>query len=248
MTISTIIVGQTKAGASSIMGKGRRGRKAAGGNKKPQSWATKHEALSVRTDVGTYEQWTKRIGVERVDEADQTRRQVVSFAMLAIRDRTVDAGGIVTEEAAVDECEHPCLDPLRKAGVFDDPDEPRRAKWRVDAGIELVRLGLEGKVFSRCTAAWRAVGGGGGGRISAHDAEGHEAWCEMKYFNALDSVGADLKRMTRSVCVDGVVPTGTKRKQLLTALDLLGEYLLDTPVPHDLIRPRLAVRDRRRMG
>ncbi len=242
---SSINVGQTAAGAVKLA-KAKRGRQKGAKNRKAPDWANTYAAASAIRDIGVYEQWGRQIGVERIDEADQTRRTTVSFAMLAIRDREVDAGGIVKTEAAENECEHAALDPLRKAGVFDDPNEPRRAKWRVDAGIELVRLGLEGKVFSRCTAAWRIVGGGGGGGISAEAAEDHAALCEMKYHNALDAVGVDLKWMTRSVCVDGVVPTGTKRRQLVTALDLLGEYLLHTPVPHDIIRPRLRVRDRKR--
>jgi hypothetical protein len=244
---SIIVAGQTKAGAGSIMGKVKRGRKAGSKNKKSPSWATQHEALSVRSDISTYEMWGKKIGVERVDEADQTRRQTVAFTMLAIRDREINAGGMVTTEAAENTCEHIALDPLRKAGVFDDPAEPRRAGWRVAAGVELLNLGLTGKVISRSTAAWRAVGGGGGGRISEADCESIVARAEMRYLRALDALG-EHREMIRSVCVDMVVPTGTKRRQLLAGLDLLGEFLLDTPVPHDLVRPKLRVRDRRRMG
>lgn len=227
------------------MAKPRRGRIKGSKNRKAPEWATKYEAASRFVDVGVYEQWARKIGVERIDEADQTRRETMSFAMLAIRDRAVDAGGRVITEAAVNEHEHACLDPLHKAGVLDDPREPRRALWRLAAGIELLRLFVEGRVQSRCTAAWKAVGGGGGGAgVSEAEAEGRAARDEMRYYRAVEAVGDENKEMIRQVCCAQSVPTGTKRSKLNNALDLLGEFLFDTPPPPDVVRPRLRMRGR----
>ena len=229
--------GQT--GVSRTMGKAKKAKRAAWKWKKAPPWGT----AAARSDVGTIERWGQKIGVERIDEANRIRRE--TFAMLAIRDRTVDGGGRVVGEGAVDECEHLALDVLRKAGILDDPAEPRRAKWRCDAGIELLRLCVDGKVMSRSTAAWRAVGGGGGGGVTQDEAEGVSARCEMRYLRALDALG-EYEDLIRTVCIDMVVPAGTKRSKLLTGLDLLAEELHDIAPPAGIQRPKIKTRDRRR--
>lgn len=227
------------------MGKARKGRPKGAKNKKAQSWATQFEALSGRNDIGTIERWAMKIGVERIDAANGMRRDV--FSMLAIRSRELDVGGRVVAEGAVDEHEHLALDPLRRAGILDDPKEPMRALWRLEAGVELLRLWVEGRVQSRSTAPWRAVGGGGGGGITAEEADGKIARDEMRYLRALDAVG-EHQDLIRAVCCDMAVPAGAKRSTLLTALDLLAEYLHGIDPPAGTVRPKLRIRDRVRPG
>jgi hypothetical protein len=222
-----------------VMGKARRGRPKGAKTKKAPDWYTTYGQICVRADIGTYETWGKQIGVERIDEARQTRRDVMS--MLSLRNRAVDAGGRVTIEAAVDDCEHLALDPLRRAGIFDDPTDPERAKWRHDAGLELLRLYIDGKLMGRSTAAWRAVGGGGGGGVSAEEAEGKIARAEMKYHRAMSAVGPDAA-LLHSVCLEMQVPQGTKRSRLCAALDVLADVLLGVAPPVGTVRPRPKMR------
>lgn len=223
------------------MTKAKRGRPKGAKNKKPQSWATQYDVASARSDIGTMERWAMKIGVERINEANAVRRDV--FSMLAIRSRDVDAGGRVVSEGAVDEHEHLALDPLRRAGILDDPREPQRARWRHEAGIELLRLHIDGKLMARSTAAWRAVGGGGGGGVSEADIDSKVARAEMRYLRAMDAVGEDAA-MLYAVCLEMSVPAGTKRSRLCNALDILAEYLLGTEPPPDVVRPKLRVRSR----
>lgn len=222
------------------MAKPRRGRVKGSKNRKAPEWAQQYGAASRFADCGVYEQWARKIGVERIDEANTVRRE--TFAMLKMQDREVDAGGRVISQGAKDEFEHAALDPLRRAGILDDPREPQRARWRLEAGVELLRLYVEGRVQSRCTAAWKAIGGGGGGGVSEAEAEGRAARDEMRYYRAVESVGLADKEMIRQVCIAMTVPSGTKRSRLNNALDLLAEYLFDTQPPQDVIRPKVTRR------
>lgn len=227
------------------MGKVKRGKGKATKTPRKLTAAEQHSAISRRVDISTLEQWQKRIGVEWVDEGEDARRKSVSFAMLAIRDRTVDAGGIVTEEAAVNEHEHPILDPLFKAGVFHDSRDEERARKRLEAGLELLRLADRGHITHRCTASWSgAAGTGGGGVINEADIENESARAEMKFYNAKDAVGPDLWPKIRSICLDGEVLHGTKPSQTKVALDVLAECLLNFDVPAGFVRPKPFVRDR----
>lgn len=219
-----------------------RGRVAGSKNKKAPSWATQHEALSVRADIGSIERWTKKIGVERIDAAKQIRREV--FATLELQDRSIDAGGRVVAQGAISPMEHQSLDPLRRAGILDDPSEPSRALWRAEAGVELLNLWMAGKVMGRCTAAWKAVGGGGGGGVSEADCDSATARAEMKYFRAIEAVAPEDRAMVHAVCLEMTVPPGTKKSRLCNALDLLSEHLFSTKPPRDVIRPKLIERDR----
>lgn len=224
------------------MAKARRGRVKGSKNKKQPEWAQQYGAASRLSDVGTIERWAMKIGVERIDEANNVRRE--TFAMLKMQAREVDAGGRVISQGAKDEFEHQCLDALLRAGILDDPREPQRARWRLEAGVELLRLHVEGRVQSRCTAAWKAVGGGGGGGVSEADCESKAARDEMRYYRAVECVGQDDKEMLRQVCISQVLPPGVKRSKLCNALDLLSEHLFQTDPPPDVVRPRLKVRGR----
>lgn len=236
---SGIIAGQTAAAGVS-MGKAKRGRQRGSKNRKAQDWSNPY-AAALRSDVGTMERWAMKIGVERIDESNTVRREV--FATLALQDREVDAGGRVVSQGAIDNFEHLALDPLRKAGILDDPREPQRARWRHEAGLELLRLHMDGRLMARSTAAWRAVGGGNGGRVSEADIDSKVARAEMRYLRAMDAVGDD-SAMLYAVCLEMSVPAGTKRSRLCNALDILAEYLLGTEPPADVVRPRLRVRSR----
>lgn len=217
-----------------------RGRPPGSKNKKPQSWANQY--ANVPTDCGTYERWMQQIGIEQVDESNETRRQV--FNCLTLNDRVIDPGGRVVSKGAEDQFEHPTLDGLRKAGILDDPADPGRAKERVEAGIELLRLAVVGKVVKAPVAAWRAVGGGNGGGVTQAEAEGIAARAEMKYLDAKYEIGVANWDMIRAVCIEFTIPPGTKRTPLVNALDLLGEYLLHNEPPKDVVRPKVHVRDR----
>jgi hypothetical protein len=238
---SGIIAGQTAAGAGS-MGKAKRGRQKGAKNRKAPDWSNPYAAAAMRNDCGTIERWAMKIGVERIDEANTVRREV--FATLALQDREVDAGGRVVSQGAVSSFEHQALDPLRRAGILDDPKEPQRSLWRLEAGVELLNLWIAGRIMGRSTAAWRAVGGGNGGRVSEADCESIAARAEMKYFRAIESVGDENKAMIHAVCLEQVVPAGTKRSKLVNALDLLSEHLFGNEPPADVVRPRLRVRSR----
>lgn len=246
MTITNISVGQT--GAKLTMAKGRLGRvkrlKKAGNRFKAQTRADQYQIPTSVSDFGTMERFMQQVGVERVDEANQIRRDV--FNCLSLNDRVIDPGGRVVAKGATDEFEHPALDVLRKAGILDDPTDPSRAEQRVRGGVELLRMGVDGNVFPRSTAAWRDVNGGGGGGppTSEADAEKYSARCEMRYLRGRDVVGLADWPMIRSVCIDGVVPAGTKRRRLCNALDLIAEEYLGVEPPRDVVRPRPRSRDR----
>lgn len=222
-----------------------RGRVAGSKNKRQAPWSEQHAVISGRADIGSIEQWGRKIGVERIEEADTTRRKTVSFAMLAIRDRAIDAGGRVTVAAAVDEMEHTVLDPVLRAGVLDDPANPERAAKRHEAGLELLRLAIAGRIPARSTASWSAAAGsGGGGGVTEADATSKAALAEMRFYNARDAVGPDLWPKIRSICLDMEVLHGTKRSQMLAGLDVLAEYLLNFDTPPGFVRPKTIFRDR----
>lgn len=227
------------------MAKPRRGRVKGSKNKKAPEWAYTYGEISVRRDIGSYERWGQEIGLERIDEANAVRRDTMK--MLSLRDRELDAGGRVVAKAAVAEFEHLGLDPLLKFGVLDDPKNPERAQWRHDAGIALFALWMAGHRSPRVTAPHGAVGGGGGRAISPAEAESREAHAESRYLRALDACG-EYDDLMQTVCCQMVLPLGTKRRALLTGLDLLAEFLLGHDAPADIVRPRLKIRDTRRMG
>lgn len=217
-----------------------RGRVAGSKNKKAPSWANQY--ANVPTDCGTYERWVQQIGIERVDETNQTRREV--FNCITLNDRVLDPGGRVVSKGAEDKFEHPILDSLHRVGILDDASDPGRARERVDAGIELLRLAVQSGLVKSPTAAWGRVGGGNGGGVTPEQAEGIAARAEMKYLDAKWEIGLADWDMIRAVCIDCTMPPGTKRRRLVNALDLLGEYLLRNEPPKDVVRPKAHVRDR----
>lgn len=226
------------------MGKVKRGRGKAAKQAKKMTPEEQYASMSIAGDVGPYERWKMKLTVERTDEANRIRRE--TFDCLRLGDRVIVEGGRVAQKGATDEFEHPALDVLRKAGILDDPADASRAEQRVRGGVELLRMGVDGNVFPRSTAAWRDVNGGGGGGppISEADAEKYSARCEMRYLRGKDVVGAADWEMVRSVCIDGVVKPGTKKRRLCNALDLIAEFYLDVTPPRDVIRPKVPVRDR----
>ena len=217
-----------------------RGRKAGTKNRKATTWDDKYQHPTSVSDYGTIEMWRKTVGVQLQQVGKDAHKEV--YHVLTLKDRVIDPGGRVVAKGTEDEFEHPALDPMRKIGILDD--DPGRAETRVRAGVELLRLGVEGRVLSKSTATWRAVGGSSTAGISQADCENVEARNEMRYLRAKDAVGEDDWEMVRSICIDGLIPTGTKRRRLVNALDLLGEFLLGEDPPADVVRPRMKVRDR----
>ena len=226
------------------MGKVKRGRGKATKTPRKASAAEQYINASATSDIGCYERWGQKLTIERTDEANRVRREV--FDVLKLNDRVIVEGGRVTQKGAVSVFEHPALDALKAAGILDDPLDAGRAEQRVRGGVQLLRMGVDGNVFPRSTAAWRDVNGGGGGGppISEADAEKYSARCEMRYLRGKDVVGAADWEMVRSVCIDGVVKPGTKKRRLCNALDLIAEFYLDVTPPRDVIRPKVPVRDR----
>lgn len=229
------------------MGKVKRGKGKAAKTPRKLTRADEWVNAAAVSDPGTYERFLHQVGIERVDEANQVRRDV--FNCLSINPRVIVEGGRVVQNGTVDELENPALDILRKAGLLDDPSDAGRAEQRVQAGVELLRMGIEGNVFPRSTAAWRDVNGGSGGGppISADSAENWSARCEMRYIRAQDVVTPEDWKLVRMVCVDREVPASMRRsalRNLTNALDLIGEYLLGQNPPVNVIRPKLRVRDR----
>ena len=221
-----------------------RGRQKGTRNKKEPSWATQHEAMSRRSDVGVLEQWAKKVVVQEVEGDDNAQRRAASYNMLAIRDRTIDAGGIVTSEAAVNRFPHKILDPWFESGVLDDERTPERAAKRLEAGLKVLDLAMHGKVIKPRTASWSDVGGGGGGGVTAQEAESASAHAEMRYFRARDAVGPVLWPMIYSIIIDEYVPYKTAHIRVLTALDLIAEELLNFDPPIGMQRPKLVQKDR----
>lgn len=216
---------------------------------KPQSWESQFAQASLRTDLGAKERWGHKIGIELVDEqmgvdAEGRPREEVrvlrrdSMKMLVVRDRVIDGGGRVIGEGGQNEFEHQALDTLLKFGILDDPAEPRRAKWRHKAGLDLLDLWIAGKRSPHTTHSYRAVGGGGrGAGISQEEAESIEARAESRYLRALNAV-MPYDDLIHDVCCGMVVPAGAKRRELLAGLDLLAEFLNRIDPPAGTVRPK----------
>jgi hypothetical protein len=233
-----LITTETVQARGTPMAKSRKVKAKAARKAKSAKAASHAEQYAIPTSVsdrGTYERWVQQVGVEVVDEANVARREV--FNSLRLHDRVVDAGGRVVAQGAAAEFEHPALDVMLKARILDEPGNPDRAQERVTAGVELLRMAIEGKVFPKSTTAWGAVGGGGSrGSVSAVAAENYSAHMEMRYLRAKGAVGADWD-LVRMVCIDGIVPRSISRSRLCNALDLLSEYFFGTTPPATVKRP-----------
>lgn len=210
---------------------------------KPPSWEDQFVKASLKTELGPKERWGHKIGIELIDEQmgvetagqsageiRQSRRD--SMKMLVVRDRVVDAGGRVVGEGGQNEFEHQALDTLLKFGILDDPADAERAKIRHAAGVALLDLWIAGKRSPHTTHSYRAVGGSSrGGGISQEEAESLEARAESRYYRALDAVGR-FDDLIHDVCCQMILPRGSRRSELVAALDLLAEFLhgVDAPV------------------